>query len=290
MKRYIHTSLLMVAFTFTLGLKAQEWFPVGASWYYNQVILLQGETYVHFEVTGDTMIQGKNCKIISGSCFCGVPGTGRYVYQEGDKIYVYNSEADTFRLLYDFTLEAGDTLTFEGDPDVGGNGYFLIDSITTIQVGSQILRVQHITHLAFDVVWGNKIIERIGSNGCLYPQISFCDPSTGGLRCYEDAETGLINFQTPPRACTYVTGINDPLAIPEVKIFPNPATYVLNIQSEKPLEQITLFNNLGIPVYQASLFNLTTFDLEVYLMPPGMYHVKIVLNDHQVVHRSVVIQ
>lgn len=290
MKRYIHTSLLMAVMTCSFGLKAQEWFPVGASWYYNQVILLQGETYVHFEVIGDTIIQGKNCKIISGSCNCVVPGVGSIVYQEGDKIYSYNSEPDTFRLLYDFTLEPGDTLIFEGDPDVGGDGYYLIDSITTIQVGSQTLRVQHITHLAFDVVWGDIIIERIGSNGCLYPVIGFCDPSTGGLRCYEDAETGLINFQTPPRSCTYVTGIDDPLAVPDVKIFPNPATYILNIQSENPIEQITLFNNLGIPVLRNAFDGQTAFDLEVYLMPPGMYYVHIVLTDHQVVRRSVIIQ
>ena len=102
--------IVVIGLVFTSGLKAQEWFPVGATWYYNQIILLQGETYVQFEVTGDTILQGKNCKILSGGCSCAAPGPGGYFYQEGDKVYAYDAEADSFRVFYDFTLEAGDTI------------------------------------------------------------------------------------------------------------------------------------------------------------------------------------
>ena len=158
--------LLIIAFAFTSGLTAQEWFPVGASWYYNQIILLEGETYSYFEVTDEIIINGKTVKIISGSCNCGVPGIGGSFYQDGDKIYQYDPQSsDSLRILYDFTLGAGDTLIVKGDSLIGGDGIFLIDSVTVIQFGNESLRVQHITGLNPYVGWGNKIIERIGANG-----------------------------------------------------------------------------------------------------------------------------
>lgn len=282
---------VVIGLIFTFGLKAQEWFPMGATWYYNQIILLQGETYVHFEVTGDTILQGKNCKIISGSCACSAPGAGGYFYQDGDKVYAYHGETDSFRVFYDFTLVAGDTIVFEGDSLVGGNGYFLIDSITTMQFGSETRRVQHLTHLDFDIVWGNKIIEGIGSNGCMYPQVSFCDPATGGLRCYEDDQIGLINFQVPERSCTYITSdVKDPVSSPVLKLYPNPATDYIHIQSEETIQKLTIFNNLGMTVYQSASVNNTEVDVEVHSIPGGLYWLRAVVGDSQVVYRSVVVE
>ncbi|MDQ3016737.1 MAG: hypothetical protein M3R25_08500 [Bacteroidota bacterium] len=282
--------LIIIALAFTSYLKAQEWFPQGASWYYSQTIFIEGETYAHFEVVGEITIQGKNCKIISGRCAC--QSSNDYIlYQEGDKIYSLHSEADSFRLLYDFSLVAGDTLIFRGEPEPGGDGYFLIDSVTTIQLGSQNLRVQHITHLSYGLEWGNKIIERIGSNGCLYPQVSFCDPLTGGLRCYEDDQIGLINFQSPPRPCDYTTTATTDLSkTVAIKVYPNPASISLHVEAELPIVKLVLFNNLSIPVYQrSSIFN-TNFALEHLSLPGGVYHIQVVMSDHQVAHKTVVIQ
>ncbi len=287
----IKSLLVILGLVFSPCLKAQEWFPVGASWYYNQIILLEGETFAYFEVTGEVIIQGKSCSVINGSCTCGVPGIGGYFYQEGDKVFVYYQESDSFRVLYDFSLVAGDTLIVQGDSEVGGDGYFLIDSITTIQAGSQTLRVQHITELNPNITWGNKIIELIGSNGCLYPQVSFCDPITGGLRCYEDDFTGLINFQNPPRPCNYIfSAIDDPKDASALNVFPNPATTSVRIQSEKPIQQISLINNLGIEVYQISSVNHTEVEVDMHLIPAGLYRLKVVMGDERVMYRGVVVQ
>jgi hypothetical protein len=283
--------IVLIGMISSTGLLSQEWFPVGASWYYNQINFLEGESYVHFEVTGEIVIQGKTCKEVSGGCACGVPGIGGYLCQEGDRIFSYDFETDTFRILYDFTLEAGDTLVVQGDPEIGGDGLFLIDSITFIQLGTENLRVQHITHLSSDIEWGNKIIERIGSNGCLYPQVGFCDPLTGGLRCYEDDETGLINFQMPPRPCDYITSATEiDIAEPVLQVYPNPATNSIHIQTESTMDMIVLFNNLSTPVYQKSgIFN-TDYELDVSKLPAGIYYLRIVASGYQQFHRSVVIQ
>lgn len=280
----------MIGLSTTSILQAQNWFPTGASWYYNQIILFQGETYSFFEVTGDTIIQGKACKVINGGCNCGIPGVGSFVYEEDDKIFAYNFEADTFRLLYDFNLLPGDTLIFEGDPLGAGDGIFLIDSVTYIQVGSLNLRVQHITTLSFNVVWGDEIIERIGSNGCLYPQDGVCDPLTGGLRCYEDPDIGLINFQSPERPCNYIsTGTTQILEEPSMNVYPNPTTSAFRIDSKQIIEKIELFNSLTILSYQNLSIGINHIEIDVGFLPPGFYFIKITTRDNMFKVKPVII-
>jgi len=282
---------LLVGLIVTINLYSQEWFPTGASWHYNQVILGEGETYSYFEITGDTLIQGKDCKIISGYCSCGVPNVGRFLYEEGGKVYAYDDEADTFRILYDFTLVAGDTLVFEGDPKAAGDGIFLIDSITYIQAGSLNLKVQHITSLSFYVAWGDQIIERIGSSLCLYPQNAVCDPLTGGLRCYEDPQIGLINFQNPERPCDYITtGTNEPTEAPYVNVYPNPTTGAFRIESKQIIKKIELLNSLSILSYQNIGTGTTYAEIDMGSMPPGLYYLKVTTSNNNLVVKPIIIQ
>src|SRR5687768_5761573 len=167
------------------------------------------------------MILGQTTKIIRGLCQCSTFGDLNYLYEENDRIYIYEAEADSFQVLYDFNLVAGDTITVIDDFE--GNSYFLIDSITTFQAGALALRIQHIHLIEGIHQLGTKIYERIGSNGCLYPVITICDPGTGGLRCYEDDETGLLNFQVPEIVCDSVSAVNGAETMSTIKVYPSPA-------------------------------------------------------------------
>ena len=267
---------------------AQEWFPVGASWYYNQVILLQGETYRYFEVIGDTIVQGKFSKVIKGDCMCGIPGYGNILHQEGNLIYVFDQEADSFKILYNFNLEAGDTIVYTSQY-VEYDGYFIIDSITLFQAGSLSLRVQHIRYLDGMYQIGSKIYERIGANGCLYPVSSVCDPGTAGLRCYEDAVTGLINFQEPPLPCDYISDVHDPKVQAKINVFPNPANDVLHVDSELILNNICLFDCLGKKVYENNLSGAQHAEIEVTYLARSMYYIRIITLNGEAVVKSFVL-
>ncbi len=283
----------LIGLSSTSVLQAQNWFPTGASWYYNQIVGDQGEAYSFFEVIGDTIIQGKACKEINGGCSCGIPGVGSFIYEEEDKVFAYNNEADTFRLLYDFNLLPGDTLIFKGDPLGAGDGLFLIDSITFFQVDVLNLRVQHISELPpyFVTLGGNQIIERIGSNGCLFPQDGVCDPLTGGLRCYEDSETGLINFQNPERPCDYIsTGTTEILDEPYMNVYPNPTTSAFHIDSKQTIEKIELFNSLSILSYQNLSVSNDHIEVDVGFLPPGFYFLKATTSDNNFIVKPVIIQ
>lgn len=283
--------LLIIGILFVKKSMAQEWLPVGASWYYNQAVLFQGETYKYFEVSGDTTIQDKNCKILSGVCECDGYSSKNIIFQDADRIYLFSQKADSFRILYDFTLSKGDTMFYKGDPDIEGDGYYLIDSITSIQAGSLNLKVQHITWLAGYLWFGRKIIERIGSDACFFPIISFCDPGTGGLRCYEDPETGLINFQDPERPCDYISvGTSEPEEAQSFHVYPNPTSSTFNIESNLIIQEIELFNNLSKLSYQNHSVGNDHIELNVGHLVPGFYFIRIITSDNNFIIRPIIIQ
>lgn len=267
---------------------AQEWFPNDAQWYYHQVILFQGDSYQYFEVLGDTVLQGKSGKIVKGVCEGSAFGIKNVLYQEGNLVYVFDADENSFVLLYNFDLEAGDTLVYHDNSFIH-NGSFIIDSISTVQAGSLTLRIQHISWLDGSLQLGTKIYERIGANGCLYPVSSVFDPATGGLRCYEDSLTGLINFQEPPLSCDYISDVHDPKVQAKIKVFPNPANDVIHVDSELTLKNICLFDCLGKKVYENDLSGAQHAELEVTDLTRSMYYIRIITLNGEAVVKSFVL-
>lgn len=264
---------------------AQEWFPIGATWHYNQTIFFPpGNTYVTMEVTGETTIDGKLYRIISGGCFC-AEDQGNYLHQDGDKIYRYDPGTDQSSLLYDFTLQPGDTMNYYSA--ITEVSRYLLDSITYIIIDTTSLRVQHFTWLEGWIDMGTTIYERIGSSGCLYPQIGFCDPGTGGLRCYEDTIIGLHKFIPPQMECDYVTGTLD-VESSNLTMYPNPASDILTIESSNIISTIQLLdlsgNHITTMICQTEHCIL---DLQDY--NTGMYFLKSVFTDGRAVVRKLII-
>lgn len=256
------------------NLQAQNWLPDDASWYYNQVIFGFGNSYQHFEVIGETTFHGKDCKIITGLCQCSKYEDINYLYQNGDKIFIYATSVDSFRLLYDFGLIAGDTITVKGDEE--GDSHFLIDSITNFQIGTLSLRTQNIHMLDGIHQLGNKIYEFIGAEGCLFPVIAICDPGTAGLRCYEDSEIGLQNFQIPEVPCDYVSNVKELETNVKVKIYPNPTEWYLRIESDNTIEEIELIHISTGKIYKLVKVIQNNLDLDLEPFDPGAYMMKII--------------
>lgn len=257
----------------TISVSGQGWFPSDASWYYNQVIFGVGNTYRHLEVSGEAEIKGKVCKEIRGACQCSKYGGVNYLYQDGEQIFIYVPAADSFRVLYDFSLVAGEIFTVYGEDE--GDSHFLIDSITMYQAGPISLRVQHIQWIDGYHQVGTKIYERIGANGCLYPVLGICDPGTAGLRCYEDAEVGLQKFIQPELACDYVTSVDDPDQKTKVKVFPNPVKDRLSIESTEAIVTIEFVHMATGKVFTSTGFNQTEFDIDISSMSSGAYILKL---------------
>jgi hypothetical protein len=121
-----------------------EWFPIGATWYYG----IGGccgpvrEDAARFEVTKDTVINGKLHKIVEGTytAFGGVEyGFKRNIYlEENDR--VYRLKDTSYLPLADFGKQAGDSFIIQMNTVYACDSVkFIIDSIGHLQQ----LRVQY---------------------------------------------------------------------------------------------------------------------------------------------------
>ncbi|MBK9017148.1 MAG: hypothetical protein IPM82_25545 [Saprospiraceae bacterium] len=89
--------------------------PLGAICYYNEYNCVppEPETY-SVTVSEDSIINGKYCTRLSNS-FCHSDASCNdyvYVHQDGSKIFVYEPLFNGFQMMYDFSLQTGDSYPY----------------------------------------------------------------------------------------------------------------------------------------------------------------------------------
>ena len=73
-------------------------------------------SYYRMAVEGDTVIQGRLCKIITQP-YLGGNGDKQYVYEDNRVVYWYNQTLQQFTVLYAFRANAGERFrTCQIDP------------------------------------------------------------------------------------------------------------------------------------------------------------------------------
>ena len=153
-----------------------EMFQIGTKWYYNKQSLTTypSHGYVVYEVVADTLIENKSCKQVLSTSVSADGLTSKLhdkfiFYENSNRIYYYLN--GNFDLMYDFGLNQGDELKVKILSDVSNNpvSSLIIDSISTIQVNGQNLKVQYVSWSYMDpfqnvIVKGErKLIESIGN-------------------------------------------------------------------------------------------------------------------------------
>ena len=278
------TLALMLSFC---RLSAQDWFPIGANWYYNQVDwLLMGETFQYFEVIGDTTIQNKYCRAIEGICQCSELGSVNYLHVDGEQVYYYDGANEVFRILYDFSLAPGDTLRYFSENF--GETKYVLDSISVLVVNGYPLRVQHFQYVEGILELGTTVYELIGSFGCLYPQIGVCDPDTGGLRCYEDSIIGLQKFIDIDIPCDHITSSTKDVNRISVRVYPSPAEDYVIVESPMRISMLELINiQTGHLVFHSTCSQYGC-RIERNSVPPGTYVIRVMLEDNSIQQTKVV--
>lgn len=266
-----------------------NWPPLGAEWYYH--IFLKISSYngifsdpvlVKLKYEKDTTLGGQLCKKLVAEPTNAV----YYVYKQGEKVFWYNDTTGGFELLYDF-----------GTPV---NGYWVRGGVDTIWVdyadtilinGVPKRRLYvHIVSQALptDRVLRNPIIEDIGSWSYFFPRDNdFPSPCKGhyskGLVCYKDSSIGEWGN------CV-LTGIEEkpkPLpTLPSVRIYPNPATQSLHVESDQPIHQLRLYDVHGKMVWQkkGSFFH---YEINLTNISPGFYIVNIQTKEKQIYKKFI---
>ena len=244
-----------------LSTEAQVWAPSGATWHYDWASMWYSG-YVKVNYTGDTIVDGKSCKILKKERFTydwvnhiysnNVIGY-EYTYLENNIVYYYRY--GKFFKLYDFNSVTNDSWKVAGwdsSHPCGDTAIVVVDTIGLTMLNSFSLKYLTVSPNQ-NATWAfssDTIIERIGSLGYMFPEpICVVDLYEGGaLRCYYDDSFGLFERGSAP-ACDYITGVEDYHQERNFfNVYPVPATSIITLEFTKHIigkTMIEIFDILG---------------------------------------------
>lgn len=285
-----------------LTLSAQVWYDEQATWYRSVSDGLTGsKSIIEIKVEKDTLFEGQQVKKLTFQTKFRQGGMGEvraitnhplYEYESNDSVFYWTGQQ--FRLVYNFNLVVGDTISYDLYP--GESIPLVLDSISTQIFSNQPRRIQYFTSLsalnpnaAFCNFPNNYvIIEGIGSVLNRNPKHDFScatDLPRVSLRCFSDS---FINYNPDNLICDIIDRIVSTVEIAsavDFQIFPNPTTDWLQIKVT-PTQSITVvivYDLLGhqtaVPIHQNRL--------DISLLPNGVYFLKIAL-DGQIFTKKII--
>lgn len=281
----------------------QKWAPLGAKWYYNQPSS-ESHNYVSFESVKDTMIQEKSVRVIeikvNGSIFI----SREFISENKDSVFYFNTNSNTFHLLYNFAANVGDTIIVHQYKFKPTKGFFQKDSIPSfkyriISIDSiQILDrwyKRQIVDKVRDSEWNfggtNEfpIIENVGSLVYFFGKIIYAYPEQQPtiLRCYNDVEISYQN-QTWTQNCDFLpTEISQNL-INDFEVYPNPFSGSLNINFNDHTGFVEVYDLRGLKVYSSDQKS-RLFNIDLSHLVNGIYFV-IIKTDSKIYFKKIVKQ
>ncbi|MFI5141245.1 MAG: T9SS type A sorting domain-containing protein [Bacteroidia bacterium] len=302
--------LLVLPFLF-FGAKAQITFPApGATWHY---LLPQGgwggpyqEINHVTKYSGDSLYMGLHTKVITGATFHGQSTCANWndtllIYTSNDSVFVHGSQTvHPWELMYSFNTPAGQGWTlylknFNGTLDTIT---VHVDSVKNRMINGVSLKALYVTYnqpYHFSPTSSNKyvlssvIYDRMGDSYNLMPYLFavLADPCYNPtLLCYSDSLIGTYQVDTA-KACNYqlITSIKQIANNNTLKIYPNPAKDLLNIEVEMLNEnaEIKIFDVLGNEV-----LNTKQKQIDVSNLQNGVYFVQVKTNKSILIQKIVV--
>lgn len=251
--------------------------PLNAVWNYEGHEIDCLGNHKQYKVEREVMIDGKDCSVIFsyGGNFPNSSNDSLIVWEDDKKVYFL--ENSTFYLLYDFDVEIGDTVTYYSPLDRGEfstyyelndtltsppSTSFVIGDISQTEIDGQPHKIFHTEFILAPDIADRDYMNTMGSYleniGSLDQRITgelgffVADGCFGGLQCYNNETIEYITdrmFATPHPSCPAQDATNDIIKNASVSIYPNPTSDILNIESEKSFEAISIYDLSGQRVW-----------------------------------------
>lgn len=286
--------LLFTLLSFTT-FSQTEFAPIDAEWYFNHPNPGTND-YIVFESKKDSTIQGKNSRVIDVQ-LNGTKLVGQeYIYQNGDSIFYYNPNYNSFYLLYNFSAKAGDTILVHQGKFKPTKAFFSFqDSITdfkykilsvdSIQMSGQWIKRQKVTSIN-NALWGFSIpdgkdyyiLNKVGSEAYFFGLQPGITPEDKPLicRCYHDSN---IEFKNPSwnYDCDLISYSNNIKMSNNCRVYPNPFDNQLNIQMMESNGAIEIYDIRGLKIWGSGhhngMVNINTSELD-----KGCYFLRVITN------------
>ena len=286
------TTLILFLFI-SSSLFSQNDLSVGTQWY-NSTHFYPYLGAALLEISGDTVINGQEVSIIQGVDPCAAIYS-EYIYQNEGKMYYYNDLTDGFSLLYDFTAQAGDTISIETQLTANG-GYWIqtevVDSVSQEYIAGAMRIVQYTDQ--------NINIEGIGALCYLFPQIPVCDIQYGHIRCFIDGATReevhyyntYFQEDFPCDTSILIVATRELIVNRSLKIYPNPTSDYITIDiPDAQSGKISIRNSIGLAVKEVEVASsVIKTEVGLYNLPAGVYFVEFVpdKNNERVIYSGKV--
>jgi hypothetical protein len=291
--------ILLLPMLFVQGVKGQGYVPLLDT--VKQWNIVEGgdfshHTYIYRVSDKDTVINAMKYNIIERYIF----GSNTYppvkILMREDtiakQVYIRNNWAGPEEsLLYDFSLDVGDSIHLYYQGLAGSNTVFFVastDSITLLNGEKR--KVWYLECYQPCGCWGyyedDVWIEGIGSlYGLVFPGCSH-DSYYANLLCY--FETGQIAYTLlPGDTVCFASNVNiDESMITEIKVFPNPTSDCIYIETQLPEEPslMAITDITGRVVYQSTFSS----KIDVSNWPKGMYLLSVYTSTGKFVNKIIV--
>lgn len=254
-----------------------------------------------YKISGDTVINGQTYSKIYYSNFIAVnppppncpPFTVDTVFSHystaylredtiARKVWRYSTFAGGSEvLLYDFTLQKGDTLEirhWELD--------WVIDTVMTITTYDGIERKKFVFHGDDGSIFPHEgwYIEGIGGMAGLFEgPFPYFEVGTW-LMCVKDNNDELI-WKGGQGCSDFITGAVEINHVKAIHVFPNPFTDQLTIETASGKLDVKIYNLFGVKLLQEEVDGSRVFDLSSF--SPGIYMLQIRNDKNEVVTKKI---
>lgn len=244
------------------------------------------------KVVRDTVIGDRLARVIAlyrGGTY--MPESEIVLFSKSGKMYFH--EDDTWKLLYDFTANVGDTVTYYISKkyhyhSMLGNTYeqyimdqnpfqLIVEKIDTIFTtsGKPIKRffTQNATEQESHLM--GTIVDNVGSVSKLFGRNGFITPpecykNFPGFRCYSDDDVS-INFVD--EECDKLVSVAD-LELSGISIYPNPGMTVLNIKKDNDKDFLFTITNVAGQILTSGQVD-NQLEISTVDWKSGMYFINI---------------
>ncbi|HLP50242.1 MAG TPA: T9SS type A sorting domain-containing protein [Chitinophagales bacterium] len=250
---------LLIILSLPLASYAQSWCPAGAEWHYGYYYWNQvGD--IHYRYTKDTVVEASACKKIeiihyNGQHYNSSPyfvvdtlmPKPIYTYEQSDTVFFYYEESNTWKPVYFFNAQVGDTLTMPiTDIMHGGDTYIhvVVDSVGNEIINDSTLHYYHF-RLADSCIQAHNLRGRVSQtlgmqvNNLVPTWYCVSDQHDYFFCSYKDSTfpvyPSTANCQLRPVGIEEITGEEA-----GIHLYPNPANEMVSITILKSEQNNTI--------------------------------------------------
>lgn len=296
-----YSFIVLFIYIFSNIFSQSEFAPYGAEWYYSvpEGMHPPDVGYLKISVAGDTILNGKNAKILTKTHFCAdgdnIDWGNEYIYQSGDTIFYWKS--DGYYILYIFSQVLGNSWLIKSEDffycGSDSTGIIKVDSVGTIIINNDTLAYFYSTPDDTSK-WEYKgmTIEKIGNLEYLLPKPVYCGivdilgGVAGPLRCYYDNELGLYKAEniSCDTIISYPLGIRDfdNIQSESIQIYPNPShseIYVILKNNQISIDRLVVYDLFGNIVFSTKV-NSDISKVDISNINPGFYFIQIIFSNN----------